>query len=243
MSGFATVIYSKVGPVAHISLNRPQALNAYDIQMRDDFSQSLEAVQADTEVRSLLITGQGRAFCVGADLTEFGSAPSQTIARQVRWERDVWGQMLALSKPVVAAIHGYCIGSGVEIAMLCDLRIAAEGTVFAMPEVHLGMIPAAGGTQTLPRSIGRSKALDMLLTGRRLDAREALSLRLLTRLTPQYSLINEGFSLALQLAGLDPEFASSAKRCLLQGANLPLNQALALEARTAANALAQACVQ
>ena len=238
MSGFATVIYIKDGPVAHISLNRPQSLNAYNIQMRDDFSQALEAVQADSEVRSLLITGQGRAFCAGADLTEFGSAPSQTIARQVRWERDVWGQMLALSKPVVAAIHGYCIGSGVEIALLCDLRIAAEGTVFALPEVHLGMIPAAGGTQTLPRSIGRSKALELLLTGRRLDAKEALSLRLLTRLVPQDSLVSEGLFLAQQLAGLDSEYASSAKHCLLRGADLPLPQALALESRVAARALA-----
>ena len=238
MSGFATVIYIKDGPVAHISLNRPQSLNAYNIQMRDDFSQALEAVQADSEVRSLLITGQGRAFCAGADLTEFGSAPSQTIARQVRWERDVWGQMLALSKPVVAAIHGYCIGSGVEIALLCDLRIAVEGTVFALPEVHLGMIPAAGGTQTLPRSIGRSKALELLLTGRRLDAKEALSLRLLTRLVPQDSLVSEGLFLAQQLAGLDSEYASSAKHCLLRGADLPLPQALALESRVAARALA-----
>lgn len=238
MSGFATVIYSKDGPVAHISLNRPQSLNAYNIQMRDDFSQALEAVQADSEVRSLLITGQGRAFCAGADLTEFGSAPSQTIARQVRWERDVWGQMLALSKPVVAAIHGYCIGSGVEIALLCDLRIAAEGTVFALPEVHLGMIPAAGGTQTLPRSIGRSKALELLLTGRRLDAKEALSLRLLTRLVPQDSLVSEGLFLAQQLAGLDSEYASSAKHCLLRGADFPLPQALALESRVAARSLA-----
>ncbi len=91
MSGFTTLIYSKDGPVAHISLNRPQALNAYNVQMRDDFSGALEAVQEDTEVRSLLISGQGRAFCAGADLTEFGTAPSQAVARQVRWKRDVWG--------------------------------------------------------------------------------------------------------------------------------------------------------
>ena len=139
---------------------------------------------------------------------------------------------------MVAAIHGYCIGSGVEIALLCDLRIAAEGTVFALPEVHLGMIPAAGGTQTLPRSIGRSKALELLLTGRRLDAKEALSLRLLTRLVPQDSLVSEGLFLAQQLAGLDSEYASSAKHCLLRGADLPLPQALALESRVAARALA-----
>ena len=238
MSGFTTLIYSKDGPVAQISLNRPQALNAYNIQMREDFSAALEAVQDDPEVRSLLITGQGRAFCAGADLTEFGTAPSQAIARRVRWERDVWGQMLGLSKPVVAAIHGYCIGSGVEIALLCDLRIAAEGTIFALPEVHLGMIPAAGGTQTLPRSIGRSAALDILLTGRRLDASEALSLRLLTRVVPQDNLVDQGWVLARQLAELDGEFAASAKDCVRRGADLPLTNGLLLEARAAARALA-----
>ena len=238
MSGFTTLIYSKDGPVAHISLNRPQALNAYNIQMRDDLFAALEAVQQDPEVRSLLFTGQGRAFCAGADLTEFGTAPSQAIARQVRWERDVWGRMLGLSKPMVAAIHGYCIGSGVEIALLCDLRIAAEETIFSLPEVQLGMIPAAGGTQTLPRSICQSAALELLLTGRRLDAREALSLRLLTRVVPQDKLVEEGWALARQLAELDSEFAVSAKDCVRRGADLPLPQGLLLEARAAGRALA-----
>lgn len=238
MPGFTTIIFSKEGPVAHISLNRPQALNAYNIQMRDDFSGALEAVQEDPEIRSLLITGQGRAFCAGADLTEFGSAPSQAIARQVRWERDVWGQMLSLSKPTVAAIHGYCIGSGVEIALLCDLRIAAEETIIALPEVQLGMIPAAGGTQTLPRSVGRSQALEILLTGRRLDAKEALSLRLLTRVVPQNDLLDEGWALARQLAELNSEFAAGAKDCVRRGADLPLAQALLLESRAAARTVA-----
>ena len=238
MPGFTTLLYSKDGPVARISLNRPQALNAYNIQMRDDFSGALEAVKEDTEIRSLLITGEGRAFCAGADLTEFGTAPSQAIARQVRWERDVWGQMLGLAKPVVAAMHGYCIGSGVEIALLCDLRIAAEDTILALPEVQLGMIPAAGGTQTLPRSIGPSRALDILLTGRRLDAREALSLGLLTRVVPQDDIAEAGFALARQLAELDSGYAADAKDCVMRGADQPLPQALQLEARTAARALA-----
>ena len=136
--------------MAHISLDRPDVLNAFNVQMRDDLSQALSAVHDDSDVRALLVTGQGRAFCAGADLTEFGTAPSQTVARRVRWERDVWGQLLEVPAPVVAAVHGYCIGSGIEIALLCDIRIGAEGAVFAMPEVQLGMIPAAGGTQTVP---------------------------------------------------------------------------------------------
>ena len=169
-------MFQKVGAVAHISLDRPQVVNAYNIQMRDDFSEALSAVQLDPEVRALLITGEGRGFCAGADLTEFGSAPSQVIARRVRWERDVWGQLVNLDKPIVAAVHGFCIGSGLEIALLCDLRTAAAGTVFALPEVQLGMIPAAGGTQTLPRVAGGSQAFGLPLTGRRVGGGRGLAL-------------------------------------------------------------------
>ena len=180
-AGFATLLFEKRGAVAHLSLNRPEVLNAYNLQMRDDFSEALAAVATDDEVKALLITGEGRAFCAGADLTEFGTAPSQVIARQVRWQRDVWGQLAGLKQPVVTAVHGYCIGSGLEIALLSDLRIAAVRTVFAMPEVQLGMIAAAGGSQTLPRNGGTAAALDLLLTGRRIDAAEALAMRLITR--------------------------------------------------------------
>lgn len=233
-SPFETLLFQKDGAVAHISLNRPQVVNAYNIQMRDDFSEALSAVQLDQEVRALLITGEGRGFCAGADLTEFGSAPSQVIARQVRWERDIWGQLVNLDKPVVAAVHGYCIGSGLEIALLCDLRIAAAGTVFALPEVQLGMIPAAGGTQTLPRSAGRSQALDLLLTGRRIQAEEALTMGLVTRLSAPESLQNEARRLAEDLADLPTEAVTAMKGLLRHGMDLDLLQALDLESRIAA---------
>lgn len=233
-SPFETLLFQKDGAVAHISLNRPQVVNAYNIQMRDDFSEALSAVQLDQEVRALLITGEGRGFCAGADLTEFGSAPSQVIARQVRWERDIWGQLVNLDKPVVAAVHGYCIGSGLEIALLCDLRIAAAGTVFALPEVQLGMIPAAGGTQTLPRSAGRSQALDLLLTGRRIQAEEALTMGLVTRLSAPQSLRNEARRLAEDLADLPTEAVTAMKGLLRHGMDLDLLQALDLESRIAA---------
>ncbi len=233
-SPFETLLFQKDGAVAHISLNRPQVVNAYNIQMRDDFSEALSAVQLDQEVRALLITGEGRGFCAGADLTEFGSAPSQVIARQVRWERDIWGQLVNLDKPVVAAVHGYCIGSGLEIALLCDLRIAAAGTVFALPEVQLGMIPAAGGTQTLPRSAGRSQALDLLLTGRRIQAEEALTMGLVTRLSAPESLRNKARRLAEDLADLPTEAVTAMKGLLRHGMDLDLHQALDLESRIAA---------
>ncbi|HJN87884.1 MAG: enoyl-CoA hydratase/isomerase family protein [Dehalococcoidia bacterium] len=239
MPAFDTLLYDKDGAVAHISLNRPKVLNAYNIQMRDDFSEALAAVVDDTEVRALLITGEGRAFCAGADLTEFGTAPSLAIARQVRWERDVWGQLLHLPIPVVVAPHGYCIGSGVEIVLLGDIRVGAAGTVFAMPEVHLGMIPAAGGTQTLPRSLGRSGALYLLLTGRRFDAAEALRLGLLTRLVAEEDLLGEAWRIVRRLAGLDPDLAEAAKACLRRGGDVPLPEGLRLEARVASRVLAR----
>ena len=231
MRAFETLIYEKEGAVARISLDRPDVLNAYNIQMRDDFCEALGAVALDPEVRALVITGEGRAFCAGADLTEFGSAPSLVIARKVRWERDVWGQLISLNKPVVAALHGYCIGSGLEIALLCDIRLAAQGTIFAMPEVRLGMIPAAGGTQTLPRHAGASQAMDLLLTGRRFDAEEALALGLVTRVSAADRLREEAWGVADQLAEIDPVAVAALKRALREGGDLPIERALELERR------------
>jgi enoyl-CoA hydratase/carnithine racemase len=239
MSEFDTLLFHKEGAVARISLNRPGVLNAYNIQMRDDFSETLAAVQDDSEVQALLITGEGRAFCAGADLTEFGTAPSQVVARRVRWERDVWGQFICLTKPVVVAVHGYCIGSGVEVALLGDLRLAAEGTIFALPEVQLGMIPAAGGTQTLPRSARPGAALEMLLTGRRFDAAEALGLGLVTRVLRSEVLLDEAWRTARHLASLDAGVTAAAKTALGMGADLPLEEALRLETRLAARMLGQ----
>ena len=238
MSAYATLLFEKGDGVAHISLNRPHALNAYNIQMRDDFAEALAAVDEDGEIGALLITGQGRAFCAGADLSEFGAAPSQVIARQVRWQRDVWGQLNNLTKPVVTAIHGYCIGSGLEIALLSDLRLAAADTVFAMPEVHLGMIPAAGGSQTLPRNRNAAAALDLLLTGRRIGAEEALELGLITRITPRSELLGAARDLALNLVNQSGSetnglIGPAIKSALRGGLDLTLPEGLELERRLA----------
>ena len=242
MRPFETLIYGKEGTVAHISLDRPSVLNAYNIQMRDDFSEALSAVADDPEVRALLVTGKGRGFCAGADLTEFGSAPTQVIARRVRWQRDVWGQMINMDKPIVVAVHGYCIGSGLEIALLGDLRLAAEDTIFAMPEVRLGMIPAAGGTQTLPRNACSSRAMDLLLSGRRFTAQEALSMRLVTRLSPLEQLSDQASQLTAELAEIPSSAVATLKRALREGSNMTLDEGLKLESRLAAlqlNQLAQ----
>ena len=228
-------MYSKSGAVAHVVLNRPQVLNAYNVQMRDELFVTLEAVRDDPDVRVAVISGAGeRAFCAGADLTEFGSAPSQVIARQVRWERDIWGLFLSIGKPLVAAMRGYVIGSGVEIACLCDIRIAAGDAQFAMPEVALGMIPAAGGTQTLRRVVGASRAMEMALANRRIGAEEALQIGLVHTVVSAGALMEEAEEIAKRLAALNPKALTLAKRAILEGMDMPLAAGLELERRLAA---------
>ena len=238
-SAFETIILSKTGDLAEIALNRPRVLNAYNMQMRDDMSQALEAVQDDPDVRCVLLRGEGdRAFCTGADLTEFGTAPSRVIARQVRWERDVWGQFLSLDKPIVAALHGYVIGSGIEMAMLCDIRIASDDAVFGLPEAALGMLPAAGGSQTIPRTVGRSRALEALLSNERMDAAKALDIGLVHRVVPRETLLDEAEAQARQLASYPAHLLKAMKKALLRGLDMPLERALEMETSLAATAIA-----
>jgi enoyl-CoA hydratase/carnithine racemase len=230
---FQYIDYRKEGLLALIFFNRPPVRNAYNTVMRDDLYQVLNAVRDDPEVRAIVLAGRGPDFCAGADLTEFGTAPSMPIARRVRWERDLWGLFLGLDKPLVAAIQGHCIGSGLEMALLCDLRIAAEDATFAMPEVRLGLIAAAGGTQTLPRTLGPGRALEMLMTGREVKAQEALEWGLVTRVVPTQRLEEKTREVATRLALLDPAAMAALKIALSHGPDLSLAQALELEDRLA----------
>ena len=202
--------------------------------MRDELFEILEAVRDDPEIRVAVFSGAGeRGFCAGADLTEFGTAPSQAVARRVRWERDVWGLFLEIAKPLVAAVHGNVVGSGVEIACLCDIRIAAENAVFSMPEVALGMIPAAGGTQSIPGIIGPGVATEMLFTGRRVTAEEALRSGLVHSVVPVEDLVREAERVARELASRNPNGIAAVKAAVLEGMDLPLEKALDLERRVA----------
>ena len=232
MSDFETVVYQKRDGVAYIIINRPKSLNAYNIRMRDELFQILAAVRDDTEVKVAIFYGAGeKAFCAGADLTEFLTAPSPIIARQVRWERDIWGRFLSITKPLIAALHGYVFGSGLEIALYCDIRIASEDAQFGLPEPGLGIIPAAGGTQTLPRAIGRAKALEMMLTGRWVKADEAHRLKLVNRLVPRARLLPEARKLANKIKEHSPMVISCAKQAVMRGADLSLEEGLELETR------------
>lgn len=234
MSNFETVIYEKKGNIAYVTLNRPEVLNAYNIRMRDELYQVLGAIKDDPEVRVAIFRGAGeRAFCAGADLSEFLTAPSPIIARQVRWERDVWGLFLSLPQPLIAALHGYVLGSGIEIALCCDIRVASDDAQFGLPEVGLGIIPAAGGTQTLPRVIGQARALEMMLTGRRISAKEAFDIGLINRVVPRNELLPTVDSLAKEIAHFDPAVVKGIKQAVVSGLNMTLLEGLELEKRLA----------
>jgi len=235
MGSFQTVIYEKNESIAYVTLNRPEVLNSYNTQMRDELYQILGAIKDDDEIAVVIIKGAGdRAFCAGADLSEFLTAPSPVIARQTRWERDVWGLFLSLPQPTIAALHGYVLGSGLELALCCDLRIADDDAQFGFPEVELGIIPAAGGTQTITRAIGQAQALEMLLTARRIDATEAYAMGLVNQVVPRSELMPAVEETAQKIAGLDQNAVRLAKQAVVRGLDLPLAEGLELERRLAA---------
>ncbi len=230
MNNFEAVIYEKKENIAYVTLNRPQVLNVYNVQMRDELYQILGAIRDDAEIRVAIFKGSGeRAFCAGADLTEFLTAPAPAIARQIRWERDVWGLFLSVPQPLIATLHGYVLGSGIEIALCCDVRIASEDAQFGLPEVGLGIIPAAGATQTLPRVVGRAKAMEMLLSGRRIDAAEALSVGLVNQVVSKKDLLPVTHTLAEQIALFDPMVVRGIKQAVIRGMDLSLSEGLDLE--------------
>jgi len=226
MSGFRTILFDRRGPVVSITLNRPEVLNAYNTAMRDDLHAALSTIRVDRTVRAVVLRGNGRAFCSGGDIREFGSAPSPVVAREVRWQRDVWGLLRSLRQPTIAAIHGHAAGSGLEMALLCDFRIAARDAVLSLPETGLGMIPGVVGTQTLPRAVGVDRALDLVLTARAIDARLALRIGMVGSVVAPGQLRTEAARLARRLAKIDGELVFRVKTLVAHGADLPLAAAL-----------------
>ncbi len=243
MGNFKTLIYEKKNAIAYVTLNRPEFLNVYNVQMRDDLFEVLSAIRDDPEVTVGIFKGAGeKAFCAGADLSEFLTAPSPTVARKVRWERDVWGLFLDIPQSLIAAVHGYVLGSGIEIALCCDIRIASDDARFALPEVGLGIIPAAGGTQTLPRTVGRARALEMLLTTRWISGEEAYRIGLVNQVVSKAKLLHTAEKMAKKIASFNPRAVRNAKKAVMKGLDLTLTQGLDLEKRLASQ-LAVAVVQ
>ncbi len=226
-----TVLFEKRDGLAWVTLNRPDRLNAYNVAMRDDLFAALNAVHADTDVRAMVLAGAGAAFSTGGDVSEFGQAPSPTAARWIRFRRDVWGRMRGLPIPTVAAVHGFTVGGGLEMALLCDVAIAADDARFCLPETSLGMIPGVAGTQTAPRRLGLGWALDLNITGRWIDAHQALFIGLVTEVVPLKALDRVAHALAIELGRLPREAVAIAKLAVWEGLNASLADGLELEQR------------
>jgi enoyl-CoA hydratase/3-hydroxyacyl-CoA dehydrogenase len=239
MNEDAPVLYQKADDgVAWITLNRPDVLNAINMRMRDGLWELMHAVGDDPDVRVVVFRGAGhRAFSAGADISEFGTAPSIAEARRARRERDLWGFMLSMDVVLIAAIHGYALGAGIELPMCCDIRIASDDAVMGLPEVSLGYIPSAGGTQTLPRHVPLGIARQMIFSGDPIDARTAYRCGLVQRLVPPERLQDEAATLAREIASRPHDAVTLAKRAIVEGVELPLDLAIALESKLAQRAL------
>jgi enoyl-CoA hydratase len=217
--------------VALIELQRPEQMNAINDAIRTGIPQALRDLDANPEVRAIVIAASGkRAFCVGADIKEFREKENAIDFRK-RQKSTAWIEAFdVISKPTIAALHGYCFGGGTEIALACDIRMASMDAVLALPEVNLGLIPGGGGTQRLTRLIGASRALDLLLTGDRISAEEAHRIGLVTRLSSdQESLRTDALALASKLAEKPLTAMAFAKEAVRDGQNLSLKAGLGLE--------------
>ncbi len=218
--------------VATITLCHPP-LNIYDLEMRDGLIEAIMAVRDVPDVRCVVLAAEGKHFSAGADLSEFGTAASIFDARRIRWDRDPWLPLVNLPAPTLCSLHGYALGSGLEMSLLCDLRIASTDSVLGFPEVKLGMLPAAGGTQSLTAAIGPAAALPLVLSGRNIDAVEAHRLGIVCEVVPPDDLGGRTAELASQLARIDRPMARALRRCLRAANDLPLHQGLVAERRWA----------
>lgn len=214
------------GPLAVVSLNNGP-LNIFDLAVRDELIGALRAVNDIDDVRAMVLRAEGRHFSAGADLSEFGSADSIFEGRRIRWDRDPWGLLWDLRVPTVAALHGAALGSGLEMSLLCDIRIAATDTTLGLPETKLGMLPAAGGTQSLCRAIGPHQALPLVALGTSFDAAEALARGVVTDVVDDAD--EAAIETARHLALLPPPVVSAARRALRAAGDLPLDAGLAVE--------------
>ena len=217
--------------VALVTLTRPHVMNALNRQLREEIIQLARELDADPAVSVVVFTGEGdKAFCAGADLKERGARSVQELYDERRFFRSRWINVIAgMAKPTIAAINGYCLGGGLELALQCDLRIAAENARFGLPEVTLGFIPGGGGTQRLAREVGLQRAKELILTGRRFDAGEAASLGLVVRVVPLAELLAAAMELARTIAKNPRQSVLQAKVALNASQETMLSGGLQVE--------------
>jgi len=225
------VKYESDGPIATLTVDHPPA-NALSNQVLAEIEQALTEAEHDAATRCLIFTGAGdKFFIAGADITEFLTIPREHYAERTALGQRVTLQMERMAKPIVMAVNGYCLGGGCEMAMAGDVRIAADNAMFGQPEIKLGIIPGFGGTQRFTRLVGRSRAMELLMTGDSIDATTALEIGLVSRVVPAASLRQEAMATAEKLAAQAPLAIAAIKRAVFEGLDRPIEDALEIERR------------
>jgi enoyl-CoA hydratase len=224
---YETILVETKGKVGIVRLNRPQALNALNTQVHRDLTQVLDAFEADANITCVIITGSEKAFAAGADIKEM-VGKSYMDAFMGNFAAD-WDRLARMRKPVIAAVAGFALGGGCELAMMCDFIIAADNAKFGQPEIKLGVIPGIGGTQRLTRAVGKSKAMDLCLTGRMMDAAEAERSGLVSRVVPMDKLMEEAVSAAEIIASMSRPAAAMAKEAINRAFETPLSEGMNVE--------------
>jgi len=229
---FETVLLEKGEGVATITLNRPKSMNALNSQLLRELDQIIADVEMDDDISAVIITGSDKFFAAGADITEVDTIPDPMSARRfLKLVQGVINRVEDMGKPVIAAVRGFALGGGCELALACDIRLAADNAVFALPEVKIGVIPGGGGTQRLPRIVGAGRAKELMYTGDMIDAQEAYRIGLANKVYPVASLMEEARKLALKIARQPRAGVNALKLSINDGLNMDLKNGIAYEAR------------
>jgi enoyl-CoA hydratase len=227
---YENITVEKKGNVGLITLNRPQALNALCAALIDDLEQALDALEADDDIGAVVVTGSEKAFAAGADIKEMKDADYMDV-----YKRDFitkgWGRLAATRKPTIAAVSGFALGGGCELAMMCDMIIAGESAKFGQPEITIGTIPGSGGTQRLTRVVGKSLGMYMCLTGEFIDADTALRSGLVAKVVPDAGLLEEALRIAAKIAGFSRPITMMCKEAVNRAYETPLAEGILFERR------------
>jgi enoyl-CoA hydratase len=229
MSSFATILVETHQRVGLIRLNRPKALNALNAALMEELNLALKEFDQDNEIGAIVITGDKRAFAAGADIKEMST--SSAVEMMLQDDISAFDQIMHISKPVIAAVSGWCLGGGNELAMSCDMIVASESARFGQPEINIGVIPGAGGTQRLTRAVGKAIAMEMVLNNRTLTAQEALEHGLVNRVVPVESYLEKALEFAAGFASRAPLAIKLGKEAVNRAFETPLSVGLAEERR------------
>lgn len=229
MTSFETILVTRTDRVATITLNRPKALNALNTQVMNEVTGAAAELDADPGVGAIILTGNEKAFAAGADIKEMAELSFADVFAADFFA--AWARFAATRTPTIAAVAGYALGGGCELAMMCDILIAADTAKFGQPEIKLGVLPGMGGSQRLTRAIGKAKAMDLILTGRNMDAEEAERAGLVSRVVPADALLDEANKVAATIAGMSLSAARMAKEAVDRSFETTLSEGLLYERR------------